>query len=186
MKFIRPQSIQLLTIIFILMITMMVVQKNHAKGLSEKQIQAVIKNPQVTINNIDIKGIDQNLLVIYPLTCDIWSGFEFEECLELEGNQVFFSVEGDYNYDGFDEQYHTGYAQFESGKWVKYLLVLDHQLEVLMFKVIELDGLTDYYNFTGIFINNNQLYWVECISCDVIYAIRMFDAKKQKTLAYTD
>ena len=191
MKFIRPQSIQLLTIVFVLMITMMVMQKIHAKGFSEKQIQAVIKNPQVTINNIDIKDIeiestDQNLLALYPLTCDIWSGFEFEECLALEGNQVFFSVEGDYDYDGFSEQYHTGYAQFESGNWAKYLLVLDHQLEVLMFKVIELDGLTDSYNFTGIFINNNQLYWVECISCDVIYSIRMFDAKKQNTLAYTD
>jgi len=168
------------------MITVMSFQKSHAKGFSKKQMQSVLKNPQVTINNIDIKSIDKALELLYPLSCDVWSGLEFEECLELEENQVFFSVEGDYDFDGVTEQYHTGYAKFESGKWAKYLLMLDDQLEVMTFKVIELESLNDYYNFTGIFINDNQLYWVECISCDVIYAIRMFDGEEQKSLAYTE
>ena len=184
MNSIKPHYIQMIIIASILMVTMMVVQKTQAKGFNERQMKSVLENPQVTINNIDIKSIDKNLEALYPLTCDVWSGFEFEECLALEEDQVFFSVEGDYDYDGFKEQYQTGYAQFESGKWAKYLLVLDHQLDVVTFKVIELDGLTDYYNFTGIFINDSQLYWVECISCDVIYSIRMFDGEQQDALAY--
>ena len=185
MNSIKPQSIQLIIVASLLLLSLMVIQKSHAKGFSEKQMESVLKHPQITINNIDIKSIDKSLEALYPLTCDVWSGFEFEECLALEENDVFFSVMGDYNFDGFVEQYQTGYAQFESGKWAKYLLVLNHQLDVVAFKVIELEGLNDYYNFTGIFINDSQLYWVECISCDVIYSIRMFDGEKQDALAYT-
>ncbi|BCE03645.1 hypothetical protein [Marinicellulosiphila megalodicopiae] len=181
----NPRNIRIIISTTVMLVLLLVMQKNYATGFNEIQMNSALSNPQFTINNIDIKHIDESLAAIYPLSCDVWSGFEFEECLALEENDVFFQVEGDYNYDGLNEQYHTGYAQYESGQWVKYLLVLNHQLDVVAFKVIELDGLTDEYNFTGIYQTDSQVYWVECISCDVIYAIKVFEGN-ENFVAATD
>lgn len=123
-----------------------------------------VEPTKTQIAGTQINEFNSEIVYIEPLTCDHPS-LNQQKCQQVEESGGQFEMIVDGNQDGRYERWSIAVAKLKGGEYAKVLLIQDElnsELMQLLFVEANAPG------FSALYLQQGQVMWGMCLSCDVL------------------